>query len=196
MAEATRDTEPIKVFKADLDALSITDVIRKHISTGPPFSFSSSEYFELRRIVAEQFNLHPSAVVVVGSTRTGFSLDPDHRYAPVRSRSDIDIAIVSQERFDDYWERVFQYARVNLGWKERKRFKNNLFNGWIDPRFLPSAPTFDAAVKWSEFFDALMASRKYGRRIITARLYRSWERLEAYQEPSVVACKLSIASKQ
>lgn len=190
MAKTVSDADPVAAFKADLDALSVTDVIRKHISTGHPFAFTCNEYYELRSMVAAQFQLHPSDVVVVGSTRIGFSLDPEQLYRPVRRRSDIDIALVSRDRFDDYWERVFQYSKLNLGWDQNKRFKNNLFNGWIDPRFLPNAPTFNVGVKWAEFFDVMMASRKYGRRTITARLYRSWDRLEAYQEPSVIACKL------
>jgi hypothetical protein len=180
----------VAVFQADLRELPVRDVIRKHISTGRPHAFTDHEYYELRSTVAAEFGLHPSSVVVVGSTRIGFSLDPKHRYRPVQVHSDIDIAIVSQDRFDDYWERVFQYSKADLAW-QAKRFKDRLFMGWIDPRFLPNTPAFGAAKKWAEFFDGLMQSRKYGRRTITARLYRSWDRLEAYQEPSVMACKLS-----
>lgn len=193
MGNAAPDSDPIAVFKADLQALPIRDVVRKHISTGSPFAFSENEYYELRRTVAAEFRLHPTSVVVVGSTRVGFSLNPEHRYRPVQTSSDIDVAIVSQERFDDYWERVFQYAQENLAWRGG-RFKTNLFRGWIDPRFLPNTPLFEAAETWVRFFDGLMRSRKYGRRRITARLYRSWDRLEAYQEPSVLACKLSPGS--
>ncbi|MGA2232212.1 MAG: hypothetical protein ABSH22_15050, partial [Tepidisphaeraceae bacterium] len=166
------------------------DVIRKHISTGRPRAFSDHEYYELRSTVAAEFQLHPSSVVVVGSTRLGFSLSPERRYQIVQSDSDIDVAIVSQERFDDYWERVFLHSKSDLAWPTHK-FRVRLFKGWIDPRFLPRTPAFEAAEKWVQFFDGLMRSRKYGRRRITARLYRSWDRLEAYQETSVLACKLS-----
>jgi predicted nucleotidyltransferase len=190
MKEAASDSGLIAVFKADLAALPVKDVIRKHISTGKPHLFSEHEYYELRSTIASEFRLHPSSVVVVGSARTGFSLSPKHRFRSVQPSSDIDVAIVSQERFDDYWERVFNYSRKDIAW-QAKRFKTNLFRGWIDPRFLPNNRIFEAAEKWVQFFDGLMRSRKYGRRRITARLYRTWDRLEAYQEPSVIACKLS-----
>jgi hypothetical protein len=192
MATVGSASNPVAIFQADLRSLPIEDVIRKHISTGRPISFSDDEYFELRNTVSTEFQLHPSSVVVVGSTRIGFSLNSKHRYLPVRTNSDIDVAIISQECFDDYWERVFRYAKSNIAWEAQGKFKSDLFNGWIDPRFLPSARTFDAAVRWSRFFDDLMQSRKYGRRSITARLYRSWSRLEAYQERSVLACKASL----
>ena len=101
------------------------------------------------------------------------------------------MAIVSPERFDDYWDRVFDVARANVAWKKSDgyRFRQNLFNGWIDPRYLPNTPSFEPARKWVQFFDGLVNSRKYGLRQITARLYRTWDRLEAYQERSVIACK-------
>ncbi|HZZ43136.1 MAG TPA: hypothetical protein VFE58_09370 [Tepidisphaeraceae bacterium] len=194
MGQVESELKLVARFKTDLGELPIKDVIRKHISTGQPVAFTSHEYYSLRSTIAAEFQLHPSAVVVVGSTRIGFSLAPEHRYRRVKSGSDIDVAIVSQERFDDYWERVFLYSKSNLAWPDKKRFKNNLFNGWIDPRFLPNTPTFEEALKWATFFDRLMESRKYGRRTITARLYRSWDRLEAYQEPSVLACKLKPGS--
>jgi predicted nucleotidyltransferase len=191
MGEPVSALDPIAVFRADLTTLSIKDLVRKHISTGTPRAFSEHEYFELRRVVASEFDLHPSSVVVVGSTRVGFSLNPKHRYRLVEPGSDIDVAIVSPERFDDYWDRVFDFAREDIAWSksEGKKFRNNLFNGWIDPRYLPNTPSFEPAERWVRFFDGLMQSQKYGRRQITARLYRTWDRLEAYQERSVIACK-------
>ena len=193
MGTPAPESEQVAVFKADLMHLSITEVIRKHISTGQPHAFSQVEYYELRSAVAKEFQLHPSSVVVVGSTRVGFSLNPKRRYQIVSPNSDIDVAIVSQERFDDFWERVFRYARADLAWSPNK-FRARLFKGWIDPRYLPNTPTFEAAEQWVRFFDGLMRSRKFGPRRITARLYRSWDRLEAYQERSVLSCKLSPGS--
>jgi uncharacterized C2H2 Zn-finger protein len=101
------------------------------------------------------------------------------------------LALVSAERFDDYWDRVFEYARSDAVWKttkEYKRFVNILFNGWIDPRGLPSVRRFEQAKRWTSFFDGLMQSRRFGQRRISARLYRTWDRLEAYQEKAVRQC--------
>lgn len=167
MSTAQPVADIITAFKSDLSALPMRDVVRKHISTGQPVSFSSDEYFDLRKLVAEQFALHPSAVVVVGSTRMGFSLNPEHRFRLVEQRSDIDIAIVSQERFDDYWDRVFAYAREVLTWRKSSRgktFHRNLFDGWLDPRGLPSVASFEPAKQWVSFFDNLKKSRRYGLR--------------------------------
>jgi hypothetical protein len=178
-------------FCSDLKALQPTEVIRKHITTGMPVFLTDELYFKLRSLIADQFQLHPSAVVLVGSCRTGFSIVPKKRYREAQPNSDLDVAIVSQERFDFYWDAVFAYSVIDRAWKrsgEYRQFVRMLFDGWIDPRGLPNVPRFEQATYWAAFFDSLMRSRQFGPRRISARLYRTWSRLEAYQERAVRQC--------
>lgn len=181
----------VERFCSDLKALQSTEVIRKHITTGMPVFLTEEVYFKLRSAIAYQFDLHPSAVVLVGSCRTGFSIAPRKRYREAKPNSDLDIAIVSQERFDRYWDGVFAYSVIDNAWKRSKRYKQfvrMLFDGWIDPRGLPNVRRFEQAARWTEFFDTLMQSRRFGPRRISARLYRTWSRLEAYQEKALRQC--------
>lgn len=184
-------TSRLRQFKEDLRSLEVSEVIRKHIVTGLPVCLREDEYFELRQTVACRFELYPSEVVLVGSCQLGFSIHPDHRYRQVGHDSDLDIAIISSTRFDSYWDRVFEYAMIDVAWNSTRAyrdFKQMLFSGWIDPRGLPSVARFSHAQKWTDFFDNLMSTRRFGTRRITARLYRTWGRLEAYQEKSVRLC--------
>ncbi|MDZ4783261.1 MAG: hypothetical protein SGJ19_23690 [Planctomycetia bacterium] len=178
----------VERFRSDLSALRPSDVIRKYITTGSPVAITEDVYFALRSLVAGQFNLHPSAVVLVGSARTGFSIAPKKRYREARENSDLDVALVSSERFDQYWDDVFAYSTTDIAWERSgsyRAFVRMLFSGWIDPRGLPNVPRFEHAARWTNFFDNLMQSRRFGPRRITARLYRTWSRLEAYQEKAV-----------
>jgi hypothetical protein len=191
MAETPKHEPLIERFQADLKTLPSQDLVRKHITTGMPTELSDEDYFELRRIVAEEFELHPGNIVLIGSCRQGFSIVPKKRWRPARASSDLDVAIVSAERFDGYWESVFTYSRTNAAWSRSKRYRTfarNLFSGWIDPRGLPPVPRFAEAARWSEFFDSIMESRRFGPRRISARLYRTWSRLDAYQERAVLKC--------
>lgn len=181
----------VNVFCDDLVNLKTTEFIRKYITTGTPVMIAETDYFTLRNQIADEFSLHPSAVILVGSTRTGFSIKPKKRYLEARPNSDLDVAIVSPERFDDYWDRVFEYAESDAAWRRSPQyyaFRRSLFYGWIDPRDLPSVHTFEKARHWVSVFDALMQSRRFGTRRISARLYRNWSRLEAYQERAVRQC--------
>ncbi len=181
----------VERFKADLAALDVREVVRKHITTGMPVVIQPDDYYELRRDVAAHFGLHPNAVILVGSCRLGFALKPEKRWQPARPASDLDLALVSADRFDDYWDRVYRYARSDLAWSKTRsyrRFAWHLFNGWIDPRGLPPVRRFEQAKDWVNFFDELMRSRRFGSRPISARLYRTWDRLEFYQEIMVKSC--------
>ena len=184
-------TTRVQQFCSDLQALEPNQVIRKHITTGSPIFLTEDLYFKLRSLIADQFGVHPSEIVVVGSCRTGFSIAPHKRYQEAKRNADLDVAIVSAERFDRYWDAVFGYAARNVAWRESKEYRDfvrMLFDGWIDPRGLPTVPRFKQAARWSGFFDTLMQSREFGRRRISARLYRTWSRLEAYQEIAVRKC--------
>ncbi len=138
---------------------------------------------------------------MVGSCRLGFSLKPKgknhERYNPARLTSDVDLAIISPGLFDSYWDRVFALVRQDRDWSLRngKLFTRDLFNGWITPSQLPNLPQFTDAVSRAEFFAELTRGRLCGMRTIQARLYRTWYRLEAYQEILVTQCRIELFGK-
>jgi hypothetical protein len=191
----------VESFKSDLQSNVVLDVIQKHITTGDPAIIAGDIYFELRRRVAQKFALHPSEIVLVGSCRLGFSLKPKgktpERYKPARPTSDIDLAIVSPGRFDSYWDRVFYLVRKNRDWSlsHGAKFTRDLFNGWITPSQLPNLPQFADAISWTEYFAELTRVRLCGMREVKPRLYRSWSRLEAYQEIMVNQCMNELINK-
>jgi hypothetical protein len=184
-------------MQAAIDEQLRADFIRKHIITGEPVVIDRNTYFDLRRRVAAEFDIHPSEVILVGSCRLGFSLklkgfrrDRKRRYVAVTNSSDVDVAVVSQKLFDEIWDAVFHTIYPNRDWPLDigKQFTRDLFNGWINPGFLPNTPKFSKALKWSQFFDQLTRLRLCGIRTINGRLYRTWGRLEAYQEHMVREC--------
>jgi hypothetical protein len=183
----------VKRFCADLGSQNISDVIRKHITTGEPVGIEPDNYYELRSKISRNFDVHPSAVVLVGSCRLGFSLKPKKagRFEAISQASDVDIAVISGELFDSYWDRIFDVVQNNRDWamNEGKKFSRDLFCGWLTPAELPNLPRFADSREWAEFFARLTRERMCGRRTISARLYRSWHRLEAYQEIMVRQCQ-------
>lgn len=182
----------VEAFRADLLCLDLVDVIRKYVTTCMPVSLDASIYFQLRRKIAAHFQLHPNDVIIVGSSCLGFSLKPEKRFLRSQAK-DIDVAIISEDLFSMFWDMVFAKVRSDRTWatanKQNKKFVRGLFAGWITPSELPSLPTFAAAREWVEFFDELTRSRLCGIRSVNARVYRDWDRLEAYQEIHFALCK-------
>ena len=188
--------ERLARFKKDLSAIGVKDVIWKHITTGPTAKIDDDAYFELRHRIAQRFALHPSSVVIVGSCKLGFALKikgdgPNRaRYEPAGDRNDVDVAIVSQSLFDSIWDTTFDLLQRKWDWSldHGKSFSKDLFNGWISPSELPAFPNIPPIRDWKEFFESQTRSRLCGYRKIEGRLYRSWARLEAYQETMVSQC--------
>jgi hypothetical protein len=176
-------------FKADLPNMSTSVIVRKHITFGDCYILSDGEYFALKSEVADEFDLHPSEVLIVGSGKLGFSIADNKRYLPFRDESDIDVAVVSSLLFDEVWRHVFEFSH-NVGyWPEEEAFKRYLFRGWIRPDKLPRSQQFEFRNRWWEFFRSLTSSGTYGQYRIHGGLYKSWYYLEQYQTINVRKCQ-------
>jgi len=199
-APETKSDPRVSMFLDDLERISTRDIIWKYITTGDPVMISREAYFDLRHKILLKFNLHPSSIVLVGSCKLGFSLK-EKGHGPMRSRfqlagdrNDVDVAVISQPLFDHLWDATFDLARKNRDWAldHGKLVARDLFNGWISPSEFPSYPNVPQVREWKEFFEGLSSARLCGFRKIEGRLYRSWNRLEAYQEIKVAECKKEI----
>jgi hypothetical protein len=184
----------ISSFKADLLERNVSVVIRRYITFGNCFILNDDKYFELKSEIAENFKLHPSEVIIVGSGKLGFSIAAQKRYRSFGDTSDIDVAIISPQLFDQFWKEIFDYSNSGAFWADSEKFKKYLFKGWIRPDKLPNSPYFSLRKDWFEFFRNLTQSGKYGSYKISAGLYKSWHFLEEYQSICVKECKQELES--
>lgn len=173
-------------FKADLSNLSVEKIVRKTLTSQDPYIFTNDVYYDLKEQISNQFKVHPSVILMVGSGKLGFSLAKDKRYRFFCNESDIDMAIISSELFDKVWQLLAEYRG---DWPEKKEFQRYLFQGWIRPDKLPQSGEFPFTAGWWDFFMRLTSSGKYGECKITAGLYKSWFFIEKYQSIRVRECQ-------
>ena len=188
MVTAQEIDSRIVAFKNDLSQIKPLHAVRKHIIGGNCAIISDNSYFELRQEVSERFDVHTNEVLVVGSSKLGFSIAPRKRYRHFSETSDIDVVVVSDVLFDTAWKRVHQYWLDGGYWENAGEFKKYLFRGWIRPDKLPDEVTFDFALEWWEFFNSLTSSGKYSAYKIAGALYKNWYFLESYQLKGVCEC--------
>ena len=119
----------INSFKSELGQLAPVDVVRKHIIHGNCAFVEDSAYFELRSIVAQKYGVHTNDVLVVGSSKLGFSIAPTKRYRHFGDRSDVDLVIVSEDLFDRIWKAVHAFWDRRGFWEREAEFKSYLFQG-------------------------------------------------------------------
>lgn len=186
----------LDTFKRDLTRRTPLEIARRHIIFGDCAVISPEEYFKLRSTVAENFQLHPNDVLVVGSGKLGFSIAPHKRYRPFGDYSDLDVVIVSESFFDIVWRDLHRYSAKGGYWEKHDEFKKYLFDGWIRPDKLPPDQNFDFARRWWRFFNQLSSSREYSAGRITGAIYQGWHFLESYQIIAIAGCVEQLATEE
>ena len=76
--------------------------------------------FRFKKDVSSYFNIHPSQIVMVGSAKLGFSISPHKRYREFGDTSDIDLAIISKELFDNVSDSLLDYLDNNPAWDKKR----------------------------------------------------------------------------
>lgn len=177
-------------FQQDLGTLTDDIVFQKYIVFGDSYILKPELYFELKHDISLELGVHSTQVILVGSAKLGFSIAPNKRYQHFRDESDLDVAVISQDLFDDLWSIAFDYWNISGDWYRGGNFRDYLFRGWVRPDYLP--PTVQYANEWFEYFRRLTASQKFGPFKISAGVYKSWQFLERYQEIAIAQCRQSL----
>ena len=171
----------IESFKNDLRVLSSTQIVRKYILSGPVAQLDFNVVFQLRERIADYFDVEFSDVILVGSSKLGFSIKPDKRYLSFGDDSDIDVAVVSTLLFQKVWREAFLFKNSRAYWPTAPEFFKYLTRGWIRPDMLPRSPSFAFTQNWWDFFNELSRGSEFGRIKIRGGLYHSWFFLLQYQ---------------
>lgn len=144
-------------FKELLLARSLEELTETYVFGGLPYYFRSDpqDFDLMRRLLAQSLGLSLDCFDVVGSGKTGFSLDPKNPFIPFHSRSDIDVLIVDAQMFDRYWYSLLAWAyplQGRMGTNDKEWWyahKNDISLGKVNPGFRiprsPALPHFGAA---------------------------------------------------
>lgn len=192
------------------------------IMTGRPLIFSSDEdTTRFQEYVATALGIAAAApdVLIVGSARTGFSLDPDRYFQPFQETSDIDVAVVHAGLFDEAWRTMLawdyltirnrsqperrwlyqRYGEVWSGWHNPGRWKFSE-RGGVELSF-PEAlkPMREFAFRWFSAFRSLSRYKHHAeipRHKVTARLYRTRDHVAMYHTMGLRALRTKLSTAE
>jgi hypothetical protein len=173
-----------------------------------PFVFEPrpEAWTDFRVELGNSLRIERGDIRVIGSGRFGFSLKPGNNLKAYSEKSDIDVAIVHADTFDQLWYGLLRaaYPRPPAtnhigGWlKERQK---ELYTGWLIPldirldhRIFPRAKgLLDITAAWFNTFKA--AARHVPRRHedVKVRLYRTWAHADLYHDHSITALRKALA---
>ncbi len=184
------------LFKGDLnnDLISDISIIRKHLLHGNPLVYKDDEekYFFLKQKVADFFQVSTTKIVMVGSAKLGFSIAPKKLWTNFSEESDIDIVVISEQVFDEYWRELLNFninvkARSEQEDKNFREFLEYFLKGWIRPDLFPfNYPQKD---KWFDFFKNISYG-KYGNYKIAGAIFRNEYFFEEYHTRNITKLRL------
>lgn len=174
-------------------------IVRKHIIHGIPFVFQNREedYYEFRDSIANYFKIGFYEVLILGSAKLGFSY---HKSSNFSLESDIDVALVNQYLFEQYYNNICDYqyeidkGLIIMTEKENIQYKcflQYLIKGWMRPDMLPSKlKILSMKEDWFNFFKSI----SYGKSIVgnykvAGGLFKDYHYLEKYYTESLLKVK-------
>jgi len=172
---------------------SVSETVNSYILTSDPICFNGKDsiIYELRKMLADHFDVHLKNIEIVGSGKLGISLNPSPaRYGKkFNKNSDIDLVIVSGELFDIAWHELVKKESSMFGREQEKITScyENISKGIISPDKLPNKMEFSK--KWWSIFSSLSSIEKFEKRKIRGRLFKDWWFVEKYY--SIQLAKLS-----
>jgi len=159
-----------------------------------PWIFQSDrEYVTWRVELAEDLQVDPFAIVIVGSACTGYSLNPAKEFRKFNQASDIDVAIVSHRHFEDSWRwlRDLKPADLLTGSLEADMFKwhrrNLVFDGTIATDRLLSRLPFGPI--WASGLNKASSRLPSQGHAVKGRIYRDFESLRSYHVKNIAGLR-------
>jgi len=160
--------------------------VEAEILTGLPSIFARDEDMILfQNHVAGALGIPSAAsnILIVGSAKTGFSLDPDNYFIPFRETSDIDIVVIHEGLFDQAWSTMlaWDYLTMRARTVPERRWlyqrHDEVWSGWCDP---PAWYLRDQGGMQLSFPDSLKPLREFSYRWFST--FRSLSRYRHHPE--------------
>ncbi len=191
----------LEEIKQDLHTLNTKQFYKRYIVKsdnwyfrnvlGIPESSVIDVVDEFRDIVSSNIGVSFNSVMMVGSGKIGYSLSPTKKFKKFeideesKNKSDIDIAIISEEIFEHFWKMFRQsYSVQNSYWY--RYISREIYRGYINEKNLRQ---IDACRKeWiicANKANRMLKSNLFLRHEITYRIYRRWEDFEEYNLSSI-----------
>ncbi|MBY0011627.1 hypothetical protein [Paenibacillus typhae] len=195
----------LEEIKLDLERLDVRNFYMKYIVKSYNWYFSEileipekdllNTIDEFKDIVSSNIGVSFNNVMMVGSSKVGYSLSPKKNFKAFelntdsKSKSDIDVAIISQDLFKSFWDLYRKSYNIKFQ-RAYTYISREIYRGYINERNLKE---IDACRKeWqnlSNRSNKLLRSKLYLKHDITYRIYRSWEDFEEYNLDSLKRVK-------
>jgi predicted nucleotidyltransferase len=181
----------------------ILDFCRKSVLHGTPWILKGrdDDYYDFRNRIATKFNISFHEIYITGSAKLGFS---PYKKTEFSYESDVDVAIVSSQLFDEIMESIRGYqmklreSRLAVSEWEIKKYHKFLEYGaigWMRPDHLPhSFLVKKLKDDWFDFFASISYGKtEIGNYKVNAGVFKTYQYLEHYTLSSIKSLKTALS---
>lgn len=127
---------------------------------------------------------------IVGSANWGVSLNPQKNYRPFGEWSDVDIAVVNEEEYENTWCELRKYHRqwyyqLNQFQKSgMAKTASNIYCGFANPKWIPGRSSYksDFILKLDGLYNAKLPPIQG----VNAMFFKSFEEMKDYYKRSFI----------
>jgi predicted nucleotidyltransferase len=176
----------LKEFHKVIEIEGLEAAVNSLILQGSVFYFQNDpkKYFQFKNMLSRRLDVHTNNIEIIGSAKLGFSLNQEKLGEAFDKESDIDVAVISDRLFERAWSELISIRDkkwLELTPKERANLtqcQSDVYWGYVSPDKVPGGTEFSKW--WWSIFEELSSHADYERRKIRGRLFKSWERAQAY----------------
>lgn len=161
-----------------------------YFDSGPSEVLPGITYESFRRFVAGKVGVGPDDIALGGSSKYGFSLNPDERQGKLfnefHEKSDLDLVIVAPQLFQDTWSALKLAFYHDYYWVMSVHSKH-IFRGFIflDDRKDYKTSYLKKTQRFMRDVSAGLAAELGISRELKYRIYRSWDDVYQYHASGI-----------
>lgn len=147
-------------------------------------------YEQITQYIADKFLINKSEIILLGSARTGFAIDPNNYGRKFSENSDLDFAIINERLFNDsvtdfkLWKAKTEQNEYNENVKNKywesnqKNLRYQIKRGFIDIYKIPNFKEFITTQQINQSLSLIVINLDKYQKIkvkeASVRIYRNW----------------------
>lgn len=150
-----------------------------------------NEYDRFKKYIAQKLNVHYNNISIAGSAKLGYSLNPAKNFKAFDENSDVDIIIVSEKLFSEFWQEY-----INDSYNPTTKVDNVKYVSYCVFRKFLTLDYFRQNAyyeRWKKLTNGFEKDIQLMFRIeneIHYRIFESWDSVKAYYTSSIEKIKL------
>ena len=183
----------IEEMKAAIEEKSADEIYNEFFISGEVWIFKNifgeqwfEQYDRFKKYVAQKLDVHYNNIGIAGSAKLGFSLNPKKNYKVFNDDSDLDIIVVSQKLFNEFWEQyLYDSYNPTTGINKKNVVSFYIFRKYIALDCFRNNEYYNNWIKKTNGFEKDIQVLFKIENEVHYRIFESWDSVKMYYISSI-----------